>query len=87
MLHHSVTIQLQKQIMKILCFACAYDNTYVLTSVIIPGGEESIIHIDANGKFLFEHRYQDIINFFQMPNDREVIILDVPNNHIDIINL
>jgi len=52
-----------------------------------PGEDESIVHIDAKGKVLWSHTYKDIINLFGMLNDKEVIVLDVPNSHIDIINL
>jgi hypothetical protein len=55
--------------------------------VIKPGEDEGIVHMDANGKFLFQHSYPHVINHFQMINEKEVIVLDVPNAHIDIINL
>lgn len=45
------------------------------------------MHVDAEGKVLFEHKYPDIINFFGMLNEREVIVMYVPDQHIDIINL
>jgi hypothetical protein len=80
-------IQLQREIQKIICFSNAFNDTFVFSYVISPGREEGIIHMDAKGVFIFEHRYQDMINYFQMLSDREIIVLDVPNSHIDIINL
>jgi hypothetical protein len=55
--------------------------------VIKPGEDEGIVHMDANGKFLFQHSYPHVINHFQMINEKEVIVLDVPNSRVDIINL
>jgi len=52
-----------------------------------PGEDESIVHIDQNGKVLWSRTYKDIINLFGQMNDKEVIVLDVPNSNIDIINL
>lgn len=78
---------LKEQVIKILCFSTAYNNTYVFSRVINPGADESIVHVDAEGKVLFEKRYPDIINFFGMLNEREVILMYVPDRHIDIINL
>lgn len=80
-------LNLQDKVTKILCFSTAFNNTFVFSRVINPGADESIVHVDANGKILFEHKYPDIINFFGMLNDREVIVMYVPESHIDIINL
>ena len=43
-----------------------------------PGQEESIVHLDASGKILFERKYKDIIDVFAQLNDKEVIVLNVP---------
>ena len=80
-------LKLKKVVPKILCFSSAYDGTYVFSQVDKPGESESIIHVDGAGNILFEHHYDDIINYFGMINEREVIVMDVPRNHIDIINL
>lgn len=55
--------------------------------MINPGADESIVHVDKYGQILFERKYDDIINFFGMLKDDEVIVMDVPNYHIDLINL
>jgi hypothetical protein len=83
--HHKLV--LQNQVTKILCFSTAFNNTFVFSRVINPGADESIVHVDVDGKVLFEHKYPDIINFFGMLNEREVIVMYVPESHIDIINL
>lgn len=80
-------VQLKKEAQKILCFSTAYDNTYVFTRVDHPGARESIVHADAEGHILFEHAYPEVINEFGMLNEREVIVLNVPENKIDVINL
>lgn len=83
--HHKLV--LQNQVQKILCFSTAFNNTFVFSRVINSGADESIVHVDVDGKVLFEHKYPDIINFFGMLNEREVIVMYVPESHIDIINL
>lgn len=49
--HHKLV--LQDKVTKILCFSTAYNNTYVFSKVINPGADESIVHVDQNGKVLF----------------------------------
>lgn len=66
--HHKLV--LQEQVAKILCFSTAYNNTFVFSKVINPGADESIVHVDADGKVLFKKKYPDIINFFAMLNER-----------------
>lgn len=73
--------------LKILCASVACNNTFVVVRVDIPGKRESIVNFDANGEILFERTYNDIIGFFGMLRDDEVIVLNVPQNKIDIINL
>ena len=48
---------LKDTVSKILCFSTAFNNTYVFSKVIKPGADESIVHVDANGNVLFEHKY------------------------------
>ena len=80
-------LKLKRQSQKILCFSSAFNGTYVFSQVIKPGETESIVHVNGEGEILFEHKYEDIINDFGMINEREVIVMDVPKSHIDIINL
>lgn len=72
---------------KIFCCSSTFNRGVVVTRIDKPGKEESIVHLDTNGKILFEKKYNDIINYFGMVNDREVIVLNVPESKIDIINL
>jgi hypothetical protein len=55
--------------------------------VVNPGADEAIVHVDRHGKVLFVKQYPDIINFFGMLHEDEVIVMYVPDNHIDLINL
>ena len=87
LLKDETTITLQPPMMKILCASVAYEGTFVLVRMDKPSQEESIVHLDKNGKILFERTYKDIIDFFGMMNDKEVIVLNVPESKIDIINL
>ncbi len=52
-----------------------------------PSQVETIVHINAEGKILWEHSYNDIIDMFGMMTDREVIVLNVPESRIEILNL
>jgi hypothetical protein len=44
---------LQNPVMKILCFSTAFNDTFVFSRVINPGADESIVHVDKDGKVLF----------------------------------
>ena len=68
-------------------FSAAYNNTYVYSQVIKPGETESIVHVDADGSILWEYKYPDIINWFVMLNEREIVVMNVPESKIDILNL
>ena len=76
-----------KIVPKILCFSTAYNNTFVFLKVIVPGLTESIVHVDAAGSILWEYKYPDIINMFVMLDEREVVVMNVPESKIDILNL
>ena len=81
------TIPLKPPMQKILCVSSAFNKTFVLVRVDRPGQEESIVHLDQKGTILWEHQYKDIINFFGMINEKEVIVLNVPDSKIEILNL
>jgi len=80
-------IKFDKPLPKVLCVSAAFDNTLVMVRMDKPCQEESIVHFDASGKILYERKYNDIIDMFGQMNEKEVIVLDVPNSKIDIINL
>jgi hypothetical protein len=87
LLQDKTTIKFQTKIPKILCASTAYNGTFVLVRLDRPGAAESIVQYDANGKIVYERKYEDIIDFFAMMNDKEVIVLNVAESKIDIINL
>ncbi len=72
---------------KILCASVAYSNTFVVVRMDKPCQQESIVHFNVSGKILFEKTYNTTIDFFGMLREDEVIVLNVPQNKIDIINL
>jgi hypothetical protein len=81
------TIKFAKKFPKILCASSAFNGTFVFVSVDVPGCKESIVHMDAQGKILYERNYEDIIDFFGMMKNDEVIVLNVLESKIHIINL
>jgi len=87
LLKDSKRIKLEKPALKILCLSIAYNNTFVMTRMDAPCKQESIVHFNADGKILYERKYEDIIDVFGQMNDKEVIVLNIPHSKIDIINL
>ena len=87
LLQDSNKITLKPKMQKILCVSTAFHGTFVVARLDKPGEKESIVHLDKTGKILWEKTYDDIIDFFGMMNDKEVIVLNVKEQKIDIINL
>ena len=87
LLKEEITVRFDQPLAKVLCVSTAYNNTFVMVRMDKPCQEESIVHFDANGHTLYERKYNDIIDMFGQMNDKEVIVLNVPNSKIDIINL
>lgn len=87
LLKDSHLINLEKVAPKVLCLSIAYNNTFVMVRLDKPCQEESIVHFNKEGKILYERKYNDIIDTFGQMNDKEIIVLNVPNSKIDIINL
>ena len=81
------TIKFGKAWPKILKSSTAFNGTFVFVRMDKPGVEESIVHLDGSGKELYVRKYNDIIDTFGMINEKEVIVLNVPESKIDIINL
>lgn len=73
--------------LKILCASVAYKNTFVVLRMDKSNQESTIVHLDKNGKILYERKYKDATDSFGMINEKEVIITNVSENRIDIINL
>lgn len=86
-LEEETKIELKPAMAKILCVSSAYHDTFVLVRVDKPCQQESIVHIDSKGNILWEQSYSDVIDFFAMPTEKEVIVLNVPNQTIDLLNL
>lgn len=78
---------MEQQVLKVLRLSTAFNNTFVMVRMDKPCQQESIVHFDAQGKILYEHTYDDVIDTFGQINYKEVIVLDIPKNKIDIINL
>ena len=87
LLKDETTIKLEPKMQKILWSSVAFNNTFVVVRIDKSSQEESIVHFDKNGKILFERKYKDIIDFFGQMNEKEVIVLNVPEQKIDIIDL
>ena len=87
LLKESTSIKLEKTAMKVLCISTAFKNTFVMVRMDEPCQIETIVHFNAEGKSLWEHSYNDIIDMFGMMNDREVIVLNVPESRIEVLNL
>jgi hypothetical protein len=78
-------VKLQRTAPKILKFCTAVEGyVYISTS---EGDVEKLIHIDKQGKILWEKDYQDSIDTFAMFNEREVIVLNVKESTIEIVDL
>lgn len=87
LLKDSTKIPLNPKMPKILCVSTAFKGTFVVVRLDKPGEKESIVHLDKSGKIIWERNYDDIIDFFAMINEKEVIVLNVKEQKIDIVNL
>lgn len=48
---------------------------------------EKLVHVDREGKTLWERAYVDSVDTFGMFNEREAIALNVSENKIEVIDL
>lgn len=80
-------ISLKPPMNKILCSSVAYNSTAVLIRMDQPNQKETLVHLNDKGEILWERTYNDVIDVFVTMNDKEVIVLNVPESKIDIINL
>jgi hypothetical protein len=83
----TTNISLKTKIQKILCFSTARDATYLCLRVDTPGRKETILQLDSSGHALWEYSYNNPVNSFSMMNDKEFLVMNLPQQKIDIISL
>jgi hypothetical protein len=49
--------------------------------------QDCVVHVDKNGKILFEHVFDIAMDAFGMLSDKEAILLETRKNCITILNL
>jgi hypothetical protein len=75
LLKSETRVELPKTYRKILYLYPAYNNTFVfLGSVGLR--QDSVTHVDANGKILFEHVFPVPMDTAGMISDREFIMVE-----------
>jgi hypothetical protein len=72
---------------KILWFSTCYGGYVYIT--VWRGTEkgEKLVHIDKNGKRLWEKHYTDSVDEFGMFHENQVIVNNPTTSNIEIINL
>lgn len=79
-------VNMEKKYQKILYLYHAVNNTFVIMTM--PGrATDNIVHMDANGKILFEFTFPKYIDSFGMINDYEAIVCETRLNRVTILNL
>lgn len=87
LLKDQVKVKLQDVASKILMFAPVC-NGYVYITVN-RGSEhgEHLVHIDHDGKKLWQKHYQDSLDVFGQFNDREVIVLNPSKGFVEVVDV
>ena len=70
---HSVTYPVPK-LQKVFKFFPAFNDSIVL-QVLAGVGKEAIQQYNKDGKKIFEHQFNDLIDAVSMPNEHEVLVL------------
>jgi len=70
----------------VLFLHAAKDETFLMLAMLSPG-KDAVIHVDKNGKVLFQHIFPKPIQTMGMLSPREGIFLDTHNNIILLLDL
>jgi hypothetical protein len=79
------SVKLQQPALKILKLSTAL-NGFVLVATTEESFEK-LVHVDGEGRTLWERRYADSLDTFGMFNEREVIVLNVAAAAIEVVDL
>ena len=79
-------IKLEKTYQKVLNLYNAFNDTYCFLGMR-GHRQDCVVHFDGNGKILFEHVFEKIMDSFGMMNEREAIMLETRENCITILDL
>ncbi len=77
---------MDKTYFKILYLYSAFNETFVFLGMR-GYKQDCVVHVDKNGKILFEHVFDIAMDAFGMLSDREAILLETRKNCITILNL
>jgi hypothetical protein len=87
LLKDTVTVKLQEAPAKILEFSSCYGGYVYVT--VWRGTEkgEKLVHIDHEGKKIWERHYTDSVDEFGMFRENEVVVNNPTTSNIEVINL
>ena len=85
LIKHTEKAQLERPAQKILKLSTAINGFLYITT--IPGTYEKLVHINKEGKVLWERDYVDSVDTFGMFNEREAIVMNVSESTIEIVDL
>ena len=86
LLSNPKTIKLQKKYQKVLNLYTAFNDTYCFMGMR-GHRQDCVVHFDSNGKILFEHVFEKIMDSFGMMDERNCIMLETRENCISVLNL
>jgi hypothetical protein len=79
------TLKLERPALKVLKLSTALNGYVFITTS--EDSFERLVHVDRQGKLLWEKAYADSIDTFGMFNEREVIVMNVRENLIEVVDL
>lgn len=85
LIKNTQSFKLEQPALKVLKVSTAL-NGFVLVTTTLDSFEK-LVHVDREGRTLWERKYADSVDTFGMFNEREVIVLNVSAGQIEVVDL